>query len=275
VTTANPGSPTPAKVVSRTTEPPAQPTPPAPPGPSGEPAWMAEDLDKASAAIARSEFAQAIGLLKNICKEGSEQPSQARAAALLKNLETTAASRLEQVRDLEGRGRIPEAIQAAQELARQFAGLGPAAEGLELLTRLNARLDDKQRERMKTAQALIAQAREDFQTQQYLTCLFRCEELMARYSELPESSEASELAARIKSNPEYLQKMCDAVPEVLGLVYLTTAEAKIKQGEPQQAVFFLERILQAFPNSRHAEMAQVRLSQIQGPPPVTGDEKKQ
>jgi hypothetical protein len=50
----------------------------------------------------------------------------------------------------------------------------------------------------------------------------------------------------------------------------------LKQGQPQQAVFFLERLLQAFPNTRHAEIAHMRLSQIQGPPALpVSDEKKQ
>jgi hypothetical protein len=72
-----------------------------------------------------------------------------------------------------------------------------------------------------------------------------------------------------------MQKICDGLPEVLGQIYLSTAEAKIKLGEPQQAIFLLERVVHAFPNSKHAEMAQVRLSQIQGPPSMSvSDEKK-
>ena len=42
----------------------------------------------------------------------------------------------------------------------------------------------------------------------------------------------------------------------------------------QQAAFYLERVLRAFPNSRHAETAQTRLSQIQGGPTRSVDLKK-
>ena len=46
---------------------------------------------------------------------------------------------------------------------------------------------------------------------------------------------------------------------------LTLAETWLKKGQPQQAVFYLERIVQSFPNTRNADIAQVRLAQIQGP----------
>ena len=42
-------------------------------------------------------------------------------------------------------------------------------------------------------------------------------------------------------------------------------------GQPQQAVYYLELILQAFPNSRPAELAQIRKAQIQGGPVTAGD----
>ena len=99
--------------------------------------------------------------------------------------------------------------------------------------------------------------------------------ILVRSTRPPESTQASELVVKIKAQPERLQRICDGLPEVAGQVYLTMAEVKLKQGDPQQAVFFLERLLQAFPSSKHADMAQVRLSQIQGPPAVgVSDEKK-
>jgi hypothetical protein len=52
----------------------------------------------------------------------------------------------------------------------------------------------------------------------------------------------------------------------LGVLYLGPAENCLKNGQPQQAVFYLRRVVRAFPNSRHAEVAQTRLSQIQGGP---------
>jgi Tfp pilus assembly protein PilF len=54
------------------------------------------------------------------------------------------------------------------------------------------------------------------------------------------------------------------------MLYLSLADAALKQGQPQQAVSYLERVVQALPNSRHAETAQARLAQIQGQPPRPG-----
>ncbi len=53
--------------------------------------------------------------------------------------------------------------------------------------------------------------------------------------------------------------------ERLGTLYLTLAETWLKKGQPQQAIFYLERIVQTFPNTRNADLAQARLAQIQGP----------
>ena len=58
------------------------------------------------------------------------------------------------------------------------------------------------------------------------------------------------------------------------MLYLGPAENCLKNGQPQQAVFYLRRVVRAFPNSRHAEVAQTRLSQIQGGPTRAVDLKK-
>lgn len=240
------------------------------------PPWMLEDYDTAAGAIGRSEYARAVPLLKTIVTANKNYPVQKKAARLLKDLEEQAAARLSQVKEMGEAGRALEALQAGQELVRLYDGTAAAAAGLAMLSSLNARLDVKSRERLRQARELLLQAQEEFRTEQYLTCLLRCETLAGRFTELPEAAEAAELANKIKSNPERMQQLCDRVPELLGMLYLSTAEAKLKQGQPQQAVFLLERILQAFPNSRHADLAQVRLSQIQGPPALpVSEEKKQ
>ena len=53
--------------------------------------------------------------------------------------------------------------------------------------------------------------------------------------------------------------------ERLSTLYLTLAETWLKKGQPQQAVFYLERIVHGFPNTRNADIARMRLAQIQGP----------
>ena len=251
------------KVKPRTEEPP--------------PEWMAEDYGKAAQAIGRSEFARAVPLLRNILKQDRHYPVQKQAAALLKELEGQAAAGLKHVKELEEAGRTVEALQADEELIRKYDGTTAAAEGMSLLSSLNARLDNRTRERRQEAAELLRLAEKELRTQQYLMCLVRCETIRRSYANLPEAAAATELAARIKSNPEWMQQVCDGGAEVLGMSLVTLAETRLKEGQPQQAVFLLERVVQAFPNTRHAEQAQVRLSQIQGPPalPVSDEEKHQ
>jgi thioredoxin-related protein len=139
-----------------------------------------------------------------------------------------------------------------------------------------ASLDGLSRERMEQAHAMMQQAREDFRTQQYLVCLIRCETIGTRFADLAEGAQATELVEKITNNPEWMQQVCNSLPDLGGISFLKMAEAKLKQGQPQQAVFFLERLLQVFPNTRYAELAHVRLSQIQGPPALpVSEEKKQ
>ena len=91
---------------------------------------------------------------------------------------------------------------------------------------------------------------------------------------LPEGAEAGTLAAEIKDNPELTKQACDQMGDRLSVLYLSMAETWLKKGQPQQAVFYLERVVQTFPSSRHAELAQVRLTQIQGAPPRNAEVKK-
>ncbi len=50
------------------------------------------------------------------------------------------------------------------------------------------------------------------------------------------------------------------------MLYLALADAWLKRGQPQQAVYYLERVVQTLPGTRHAETAQTRLAQLQGQP---------
>jgi hypothetical protein len=283
VPTAAASKTVPATTANRTTTPavtpPLAPPPSSQPAPTApvataEPVWMQEEFRSASEAFTRTEFSRAIPLLRRIVNEAGNFPVQGRAQVLLREIEKQASASLAVVLESEQKGQVPEAIQLAQELIHRYDGTEAAAQALVKLSALNARLDSRDRDRIKLARAMLSLAREDFRAGLWLPCLLRCEEILGRYSDLPqESAEAGEMATQIKASPERLQRICDGLPEVLGLVYLTTAEVKIKQGEPQQAVFFLERILQAFPNSKHAEQAQVRLAQIQGPPGLSEDRK--
>src|SRR5262249_46528360 len=116
--------------------------------------------------------------------------------------------------------------------------------------------------------------REDYRTQHFLACLDRCEDLASSYADLPEGADAMQLAAQIKNNPEWMKQVCESLSDRLGLLYLSLAETLLKKGQPQQAVVYLERVVQTFPGTRQAEAAQVRLSQVQGQPTQPVDFKK-
>jgi outer membrane protein assembly factor BamD (BamD/ComL family) len=57
-------------------------------------------------------------------------------------------------------------------------------------------------------------------------------------------------------------------------MYLGFAEAWVRKGQPQQAIFYLEKTIQAFPGSKQAEMAQILLARLTGPMVRSTDSKK-
>jgi thioredoxin-related protein len=238
------------------------------------PDWMQRDYQDAARAIAASDYARAIALLKSINEDGQSRPVQLKAKRLLQDLEQQAAGRLAHAKQLEGQGQTSEAINTVSELLRIYAGTQAAVEAGELLTSLAAKPVVKDELRATQARQMLAQAREDYRTQQFLCCLDRCEVLRIVYADLPEGVEAGQLAAEIKNNPEWLLKACDSASERVSYLYLSLAETLIRKGQPQQASLYLERVIQAFPGTRHAETAQVRLSAIQGRPTFQTNFKK-
>jgi predicted Zn-dependent protease len=190
---------------------------------------------------------------------------------LLQDLEQQAAGRLARAKQLVDKGQTEEAMQTVTQLIRTFAGTQSAKDGGQMLTSLSSSQDVKSTQRTKRAREVLAQAREDYRTQQYLACLNRCETLLASYPDLPEGNEAMQLAAEIKGNPEWMRQACDSLSDQLGVLYLSLAETWLKKGQPEQAVLCLERVVQTLPGTRQAEAAQTRLAQIQGQPtqPVT------
>jgi thioredoxin-like negative regulator of GroEL len=238
------------------------------------PEWMTRDFQEATRAVGGSDFARAVGLLKNIVEDGKDLPVQNQARKMLQELELQAAGRCTRARDLMDRGKLPEAVELVVETVRLYAGTKAARDAGQLLLTLAGRRSEGEAGRTQAARTLLAQARADYEDKQFLRCLDRCETLAAQFADLPEAAEAGKLAAEIKEDPELTRQACDQMGERLGVLYLTMAEGWLKKGQPQQAVFYLERVVQTLPNSRHAELAQVRLAQIQGAPPRTAEVKK-
>ncbi len=235
---------------------------------TANPEWMTRDYQEAGKAIGTSDYARAVALLKNVAQDGKERPVQVRARQLLQDLEGQASGRLARARQLSDKGQTTEAIDALGDLMRGFNGTQAATEGAQLLTSLASRPDMRDGTRGKRARELLAQAKEDYRTGQYVWCLARCDVLTAAYGDLGEGNEAKQLAAEIKNNPEWLLQACMGLSDQLGGMYLTLAETWVKKGQPQQAVQCLERVVQTLPGTRQAEAAQARLAQIQGLPPT-------
>jgi thioredoxin-related protein len=239
------------------------------------PEWMSRDYQLAAKAIAASDYARAIALLKSIGEDGKDRPVQIKSRQLLQDLEQQAADRLARARQLDDKGQSTEAMAALSELLRLFAGTQASVQGGQLLTALAAKPEVQAQLRQRRAREILALAREDYRTQQYLCCLDRCELLAGSYADLPEGAEAIQLATGIKNNPEWLQQACENLSDRLGGLYLALAETHIKKGQPQQATLCLERVIRMFPGTRQAETAQVRLANLQGRPTVQAEFKKQ
>jgi thioredoxin-like negative regulator of GroEL len=223
------------------------------------------DLQEAVQAVATGDYARAIALLKPVAENGKDATLQDKAKKMLQDLEQQAAGRCSEARQLVESGKMPQAVETVTELVRVYPGTKAAREGSQLLVTLASRVVQHETPRGNLAREQLDKAREDYRRKQYLACLDRCEALIANYADSPEGTEARKLADEIKANPEWTKQACDQMGDRLSSLYLTLAETWLKKGQPQQAVFYLERVVQTFPNTRNADIAQVRLAQIQGP----------
>ncbi|HVS35389.1 MAG TPA: thioredoxin family protein [Gemmataceae bacterium] len=239
------------------------------------PDWMTRDYAEAVKAAGQKDFARALTLLKGLVEDGKDRPIQTQARQLMTDVERQAADRLTSAKQLADRGETAQALKTAGEVVHQFAGADAARAAADFAATLTGRVDASEQQRRDRSRDLLAQARDDFRTQQFLCCLDRCEALTSQFGDLPEAAEAARLSADIKSNTEWAKAAADQMSDRLGVLYLSLADTCLKKGQPQQAALYLEHVMQTFPNTRHAEAAAVRLTQIQGQPPMrTEDFKK-
>jgi tetratricopeptide (TPR) repeat protein len=233
-----------------------------------DPEWMLRDYDAASKAVSAADYARALGLLKHLVEDGGQRPVQTKARGLLSDLEQQAAGQFARARQQVDRGQTTEAVATFTDLVRLYPGTQAAREGGQMLVSLGGSGDAKGPQRTTRARELLAQAREEFRTQQYFACLTHCESLQTGYADLAEAAEAGQLAGEIKNNPEWLKLAADSLSDQLGGVYLAMADGWVKKGQPQQAIACLERLVQTLPGTRQAEEAQARLAQLQATVPA-------
>jgi thioredoxin-related protein len=238
------------------------------------PEGMTRDYQEAGRAIAASDFARAVALLKSVTEDGKDRPIQRKAKELLKEIEDQAANRMIRAKQLAEKGQKQDAVATATDLVRVYSGTAAAKEGGQLIAVWTASLDAPREPRARKAKELLAQAREDYRAKQFLGCLERCETITTHYADLSEGPEAAQLASEIKGNPEFMKQACDKLGDRLGVYYLSLAESYLQKGQPRQAIACLEKIVQMFPASRQADAAQARLSQIQAEPAAAVENKK-
>jgi thioredoxin-like negative regulator of GroEL len=230
------------------------------------PDWMVRDFEEAGRAVAAANYARALSLLRGVVEDGKDRSVQVRARKMIEDLEKSAGERCARAKQLAESGRASEALEIISDLVRTYPGTQAVREGKQLQLTLTSRAEDKVAQRARQARELLTQAREDYRAQQFLCCLDRCEALVTQYADRPEAGSARVLAEEIKSNPEWTKKAADQLAERLSLLYLALADAWLKKGQPQQAIFYLERIVRAFPKTQYAETARARLAQLRGSP---------
>ena len=230
------------------------------------PDWMQRELQVAAKWIQSGNYALAIAALKTILDDGKNRPVQASAEKLLQGLEQKAGERLVKAKELESKGKSSEAIEALTDTIRVFPGLQAANEAAELVAKIALTPEIRNQQRSKRARELLVQAKDFYKNREYIPCLDRCEVLAGSYGDMAEGQEAAQIVGEIKNNPEWLQNAADTMSDRLGALYLALADALLKKAQPQQAEVYLLRVIQAFPGSRQAESAQIRLAQLQGLP---------
>jgi hypothetical protein len=251
-----------------------------------DPEWMVRDFQEAIKARDAGDAPRAIKLLKGIVADGKDRLVQTRSSQLLRELEmqtvpqvTPAApavpSPVVKTVPTPPENQNSPGVMVVTEMVRAISGTLVSRPGTQMLASLAGRVESGGELRQRVAHDLLAQAREDYNNRQFMACLDRCESVAASYADLPEAREANQLAEEIKKNPEWTRQACDQLADRLSLMYLSLADSWVRQGQPQQAIFYLERVMQNYPNSKHAEAASVRLAQLQGQPlPRIPDQKK-
>lgn len=233
---------------------------------------MKRDFENAQKWEAAGEYPRAISALRTIIDDAKGGPLQKSAQDLLQKIEKRADTQLATAKQLQDKGQVAEALEALTDVMRQYPGVAASKGASEMIGKLlQANVNLKTEQRNKRASELLTQARDFYKSKDYIPCLDRCEIILANYGDLPEGQQAFALAGEIKNNPEWLQAAADVMSDRLGGLYLALADSYLKRGEVARAEFYLKRVVQAFPGSRLAESAQIRLTQLQATTPAKNE----
>ena len=236
-------------------------------GDSITPDWMNLEYKEATVAIASDDYPKAVSLLKKIIEDGKQRPIQKRSMVLLQDFEKQATERIAKAKKNLEQGNTSESIQLFREVSRQYEGTNGAKESTQILANLANRQPNSEPFLISNnlAKEVLSLIRQDYKSSNFLSCLDRYEYMTATFTEAMETQEAGIIIAEIKSNPEWMKTACEQMGDKLANLYLSLADSWTKKGQPQQAIYYLEKTLQTFPGTKYAESAQVRLAQLLGP----------
>lgn len=231
------------------------------------PEWMIRDYQTASKALAVPDYPRALALLKHITEDGKARPIQVKARQLFDQIEKQAEGLLARARRHIDGGQTQEATEVLAQLVRSYPGTSASTRAGTWLTAI-ARSDEAQtkRNREQRAQELLAQAKEDYRVGQILCCLDRCKTLLENYRDLEEAVEAQQLNESIKANPTEMEQACTQLSKRLRDMHMELAEVYMRKGDRQQAMVSLQRVVENFPGTTEAEVAETRLGELRGEP---------
>lgn len=231
------------------------------------PEWMNQDYKEATVAIASDDYPKAVSLLKKITEDGKQRPIQKRAIVLLQDFEKQATERIVKAKKNLEQGNTSDSIQLFREVSRQFEGTNGAKESSQILASLANRQPNSEPLLISSnlAKEVLSLIRQDCKSANYLSCIDRYDYMTATFAEAMETQEAGIIIAEIKSNPEWMKTACEQMSDKLANLYLSLADSWTKKGQPQQAIYYLEKTIQTFPGTKYAESAQIRLAQLLGP----------
>ena len=237
--------------------------------------WMVSAFQEAQKARENKDYQRAIVLLRLIVEADSKAVIQGQARLLVTQLEREAEERAIEAKKLADDGNLEKAIQAAREVVGSYGGTPAAREGEKLLAKMASRSSDltiKQNPEAG-AESLLGLFEMERKDGKFAGVFDISDRLIANYPDSGEAKLAREEVQAIRSDPDKLRIASEQAAERLAGLYLNLADAWIGQGKPQQGVYYLEKVTVTFPGSRYAEVAKVRLAQIQGPPGLSGPSK--
>src|SRR5256885_851532 len=129
---------------------------------------MLRDLQNAAKWAGAGEFSRAIPLLRTLLEDAKAKPLHAQAGKLLQEIEDRAAQRLAQARQMQEKGHTSEAIESLTETIRLFPGLEATKTVAATLASLVKVPEAQNQHRVKRARELLAQARDFYQSKDYV-----------------------------------------------------------------------------------------------------------